>query len=184
MVLRVKNMVCDRCVKVVKETAAALGIADASVGLGYIDIPGELDEVLMRDLEAALEMEGFEILKSREAELVELAKGLLIKLARAEEETPRKLSVYLSEALGVDYTMLSRIFSASEGRTIERYYILQKIEYVKELIEYGGKTLSEIAHIAGYSSVAHLSRQFKEVTGLTPTSYRDSGESHRQLDKI
>ena len=82
------------------------GIADASVGLGYIDIPGELDEVLMRDLEAALEREGFEILKSREAELVELAKGLLIKLARAEEETPRKLSVYLSEALGVDLSLI------------------------------------------------------------------------------
>jgi len=184
MVLRVKNMVCDRCVKVVKDAAAVLGLADASVGLGYIDIPGDLDPVSMRNLETALEKEGFEILKSREAELVELAKGLLIKLARAEEETSRKLSVYLSEALGVDYTMLSRIFSASEGRTIERYYILQKIEYVKELIDYGGKTMSEIAYVAGYSSVAHLSRQFKEVTGFTPTSYKDSGESHRQLDKI
>lgn len=177
-------MVCDRCVKVVKDTAAALGLADASVGLGYIDIPGDLDEVLMRDLEDALEKEGFEVLKSREEELVELTKGVLIKLARADDATSRKLSVYLSETLGVDYTTLSRVFSAAEGRTIERYYILQKIEYVKELIDYGGKTLSEIAHITGYSSVAHLSRQFKEVTGLTPTSYKDSGESHRQLDKI
>ncbi|MCM1093622.1 MAG: helix-turn-helix domain-containing protein [Lachnospiraceae bacterium] len=184
MILRIKNMVCDRCVKVVKEAVAGLGLNGATVGLGYIEMPEKLDKSSMTALETALEKEGFEILKSREEELVELTKGILIKLARADDATSRKLSVYLSETLGVDYTTLSRIFSASEGRTIERYYILQKIEYVKELIDYGGKTMSEIAHITGYSSVAHLSRQFKEVTGLTPTAYKDSGESHRQLDKI
>lgn len=184
MVVRIKNMVCDRCVKVVRDTLDSLGIAYSDVGLGFADVTRELDPSVMRSLGDALAAEGFEIIKSREEEVVEQIKSLLIKLARTQENTSMKLSVYLSGALGMDYTALSRIFSAAEGRTIERYYILQKIEYVKELIDYGGKTLSEIAHITGYSSVAHLSRQFKEVTGLTPTAYKGSGLSHRQLDKV
>ncbi|MBD5266569.1 MAG: helix-turn-helix transcriptional regulator [Bacteroides sp.] len=184
MVVRIKNMVCDRCVKVVRDTVDSLGIPDAKVGLGFIEVPRVLDSAAMRSLGDALAVEGFEIIKSREEEIVEQIKSLLIKLARAMENTSMKLSVYLSGELGMDYTSLSRIFSAAEGRSIERYYILQKIEYVKELIDYGGKTLSEISHIAGYSSVAHLSRQFKEVTGMTPTAYKESGQSHMPLDKI
>ncbi len=177
-------MVCDHCVKVVKDLVASLAIDGATVDLGYIDISHSLDSNQFNVLEKALENEGFEILRTRQEELVDLTRGLLMKLARSEDVTSKKLSVYLSDALGVDYTSLSRIFSQEEGRTIERYYIRQKIEYVKELIDYGGHTLSEIADMTGYSSVAHLSRQFKEITGLTPTSYKESGRSRTQLDKI
>lgn len=177
-------MVCDRCVKVVKDILENLGIDGAAVGLGYINIPCDLTAEKLCDLDDALTGEGFEIVKTKDEGIVQQIKSLLIGLARSGNGTPMKLSVYLSEKLKTDYAALSRLFSGIEGRTIERYYIVQKIEFVKELIDYGGTTLSEIACRTGYSSVAHLSRQFKEVTGLTPSAYKESGLGHRPLDKI
>lgn len=185
MNIRVKNMVCDRCVKVVNETLARLGIHGCQVTMGEISCPVPLSSGTFASLESELAKEGFEVVHSREEVLVDKTRNAIIKFIRStDQDSAGKLSDYLADSVNADYAYLSRLFSSIEGRTIERYFIIQKIEYVKELIGYGTYTLSEIADMTGYSSVAHLSRQFKEVTGITPTAYKESGATHRPIDLI
>lgn len=183
MKLAVKNMVCERCILAVSQVCAALAIPVRQVNLGVVDTASELDEVQKSALRERLEALGFEIINDRDADLVERMKIAIIDMARCEAPSPLKLSVELSERLGADYRMMSRVFSEREGRTVENYYIAQKIEWVKELIAYGQYTLSEIAYRCSYSSVAHLSRQFRQVTGMTPTQFVSS-VSRTPLDKL
>lgn len=186
--LLVKNMVCTRCIMTVEDILRRTGIAYDRVLLGEIQLPQPLTATQKDALVPQLHAVGFEIIDSHSTVLIEKAKQLIIRRARCEveaREAALTLSRYLSDHLNYEYTHLSSMFSAVEGRTIEQYYIEQRIERAKELLVYGQHTLSEIAHQLGYSSVAHLSGQFKKITGLTPSHFREVGAARRQsLDKL
>ncbi len=184
MEIAVKNMVCDRCVSVVTGIMRSLGYPEAVVTMGRVALDRDLSGEELDRIDRCLVAEGFQLLRDRGASLVEKVKAAVLRLARSRDDDRKvKLSVYLSDELGVDYRTLGRLFAEHENRTIERYYIAQKIEYVKELLDYGEMTVSEIACLTGYSSVAHLSRQFREETGMTPTAYRETGK-RIPLDKV
>ena len=186
MTLYIKNMVCDRCVMVVRAELEQMGLPVTAVRLGEAEIAAEPDAQQKSRLAARLEALGFGLLEDRKSRIIEAVKNALIELVRAEEVVSDvNLSDYLSRKLRLDYKYLSGLFSQTQGRTIEKFFIAQKIERVKELLVYDELTLSEIAFRLGYSSVAHLSAQFKRVTGLTPSYYKQSGARRRQaLDKL
>jgi AraC family transcriptional regulator len=158
------------------------------VQLGEIHLPSELSETKREKLSDELAKVGFELIDNRSGGLVEKIKQLTLKKARndvSEAEQKQNLSNYLSAKLHHEYTYLSSLFSSVEGRTIESFYIHQRIEKAKELLVYAEKTLSEIADELDYSSVAHLSAQFKKVTGLTPSHFREIGAAKRKtLDGV
>ena len=186
MVLRIKNMVCDRCVMVVRAELERAGCRVAAVQLGEAEIEGELSSECKEELARRLEALGFELLEDRRARMIEAVKRAVIELVRAEEVMPDvRLSEYLQERLRVDYRQISTLFSETEGRTVEKYFIAQKIERVKELLVYDELSLGEIAFRLGYSSVAHLSAQFKQVTGMTPSRYKLMGSAGRRtIDSV
>ncbi len=183
MEIAVKNMVCDRCVMVVREIMARLGYPDAEVTLGLVKVDGELSPDSLGRLADELAGAGFELLRDASLALVERVKAAVIDLVRGADDGRLKLSAYLTASLNVDYRVAAAAFARVEGRTIERYYITQKVEYVKELLDYGELTVSEIADMTGYSSVAHLSHQFRAETGMTPSAYKLTGH-RRPLDKV
>jgi AraC family transcriptional regulator len=187
MEIAVKNMVCARCIKVVKQVLDSLNILYNSVDPGHI----ETKETLTRDqynaLKDLLEKEGFALMEDQKAALVEQVKNLIIDLVYNKDLTDFciNLSVYLSNELHKDYTAISQLFSSVENTTIEQYFILQKLERVKEMLVYDQLPLSEIAWKMGYSSVAHLSAQFKKITGFTPSQFRNlKGHKKVFIDKI
>lgn len=181
-------MVCRHCVSAVTRALEGLGMSDIEVDLGHasFSLPeGMPDQEALRRIDIVLEANGFERIADRDEQIVEDVKHAVIHHLRDEKECKYNLSVCIADHLGVSYDQASRIFSRLEGRTIERYGILQKVEYVKELLGYGDHSLAEIADRTGYSSAAHLSRQFKEVTGMTPSQYIASGASQRRsLDSV
>lgn len=175
MKLAIKNMVCNHCVSAVRQALTELGLTPLSVELGRAEIVEDLTNERLDQLAARLEASGFELISDPIKDTVESVKREIIMMVRSDEPVPQKLSDYLSAKLNRDFRALSRIFSDTEGRTIENYLILQKIERVKELLLDGELNVSEIAYHTGYSSVAHLSRQFKEITGMTPSDFRRDG---------
>lgn len=176
MKLTIKNMVCNHCVEAVRRTLTGLGYEVESVELGRAVIANDsMSDTQLHELSESLQNVGFELITDPGKDLVESIKREVIAMVRNDEAPESKASDYLAERLHRDYRTLSRIFSEYEGRTIETYVILQKIERVKELLLDGQLTVSEIAYRTGYSSVAHLSRQFKSITGLTPTEFRENG---------
>lgn len=186
MLLRIKNMVCDRCVMVVRTELERVGCRVLAVRLGEAEVEGGLSPGEKARLAERLEALGFELLEDRRARMIEAVKRAVIELVRAEEVMPDvRLSEYLQERLRVDYRQISTLFSETEGRTVEKYFIAQKIERVKELLVYDELSLGEIAFRLGYSSVAHLSAQFKQVTGMTPSRYKLMGSAGRRtIDSI
>ena len=187
MEYNVKNMVCARCIKTVTGIFQQAGAGIQNIGLGTVETGMELNNEQLNSIRQNLLAEGFELLDDQKTKLIEQIKNEIISLVHYGEldEMKEKLSVYLSEKLNKDYSQLSRLFSDVEGITIEQFFILQKIEKVKEWIAYDELTLSEIAHKLGYSSVAHLSSQFKKVTGFTPSHVKKHGTNNRKsLDKI
>ncbi|WP_199200273.1 AraC family transcriptional regulator [Adhaeribacter arboris] len=172
-ILQIKNMVCPRCISTVTRVLQEQGLEVNNVQLGFAQVTGQSD--LVR-IEAALQPEGFALLQDRDQQLVEKIKNTLIDYLQHFETAyqPVTTSVYLSEKLGIDYSYLSKVFSRLEPVTIEKYFILLKIERVKELLSYGQLTLSEIAHQLQYSSVQHLSNQFKKITGQSVSEYKNS----------
>lgn len=186
MLLRIKNMVCDRCVMVVRTELERAGCRVLAVRLGEAEVEGGLSPGEKARLAERLEALGFELLEDRRARMIEAVKRAVIELVRAEEVMPDvRLSEYLQERLRVDYRQISTLFSETEGRTVEKYFIAQKIERVKELLVYDELSLGEIAFRLGYSSVAHLSAQFKQVTGMTPSRYKFMGSAGRRaIDSI
>lgn len=186
MTLTIKNMVCPRCIMAVTSTLANLGLTPDRVALGEAHIREELDKEGLARLEAALQTIGFELIHDRTAHTIVRIKQAIIEAVRNESSSAsNSLPTLLSSKLHTEYTNLSRTFAAAEGRTIEKYFLLQRLEYVKELLEYGELTVKEIAYRTGFANVAHLSRQFKQLTGLTPTEYRDRRDFRRDgLDKI
>jgi AraC family transcriptional regulator len=175
-------MVCPRCIRVVSDIFRNAGIEPLSVDLGVVTMEKMPDPQKMQALEKALEAEGFAILDDTRAKLVEEIRQLIIKLVHYGEldEMNENLSGYLSSSLHRDYSYLSHVFSAVENNTIEQYFILQKIEKVKEWLVYGEMTLSEMAFRLGYSSTAHLSSQFRKITGFTPSQFRQLKDHHRK----
>jgi len=189
MKLLVKNMVCDRCILVVEKQLEEMGFKPVSVSLGEIDLGKDgLASADIRRIQDALETFGFQLLDDRAGQLIQRTKTLLLELVRDHnvDSKKSKLSDYLKNELNFDYNYLSSIFSSVEGITIEHYLIQLKIEKVKELLFYDELNLSEIAFHLGYSSVSHLSRQFKQVTGLTPSYFKNqkSANARRSLDKL
>lgn len=186
--LHIKNMVCNRCIKVVREELQTLGYDVRSIVLGEVVIAGRVDRVGLHRIRLVLEQNGFELLEDRHAKTVERIKHAVLRLVRrdAEREPLReKVSVYIEREVGRDYHTLSTLFSSTENITIEQYLILQRIERVKELLKYGELTLSEISYKLGYSSVQHLSNQFKKVTGMTPSAFKKMvGEVRKPLDEV
>lgn len=184
----VKNMVCHRCVMAVESILEKASIPFQKVIFGEIHLAKELTEEQKVYLKTSLDKIGFEMIDNHSSGLVEKIKQLVIKKARnevADGEKKIKLSLYIIDKVHHEYTYLSSLFSAVEGRTIENFFIDQRIEKAKELLIYDQLTLSEIAFELDYSSAAHLSSQFKKVTGLTPTYFKEIGSLKRKaLDKI
>jgi AraC family transcriptional regulator len=187
-VLSIRNMVCDRCIRVVREELTRLGLDVRRVELGEAEVAdGQRGVELERSREMLMD-NGFELIEDQRKKAIEAIKLEIVKLVhRSPEAAGRrpKLSTHLSTALAQDYHGLSTLFSTVEGITVEQYFIQQRIERVKELLKYGEQTLSEIAWKVGYSSVQHLSNQFRHVTGMTPTAFRTMGRGKRKpLDKV
>lgn len=172
--LRIKNMVCPRCIMAVEKTMEDLGFDVNDVELGLVEFhePITLDD--RNKIEAKLVKLGFEILEDKKSQTVERIKNQIIELVSKDlNDLTITLSEYLSSKLQTEYNALSTLFSNQESQTIEQFYILQKIEKVKELLVYDELNLNEIAYKMNYSSAAHLSTQFKKITGLSPTHFKE-----------
>jgi AraC-like DNA-binding protein len=179
--LFVKNMVCNRCVLVVQQELDKLNLHPAQVSLGEVQLDSAPEPEVLKVLAKRLQALGFELLNDRRKLEIQQVKKLIIqKVQGGEIEEHFVLSEFLRAAMQKEYGSVSRLFSEVEGTTIEQYFILQKIEKIKEWLVYGELTLSEIAWKLGYSSVAHLSSQFKKVTGLPPSHFRHLGAAHRK----
>lgn len=184
--LRIKNMVCPRCELVVKRALEELDLEVVEIELGRAVVK-KIGKSSRQAINKKLEKYGFELLEGKDQELVEQIKIKLIQYVRRIENADKipKTSDYLTEHLNQNYASLSTIFSKTEDITIEKYVIRLKIERVRELLSYGELTLSEIAHKLNYSSVAHLSNQFKQITGMSVTDYKKASDYFRQpLDGI
>lgn len=181
----VKNMVCNRCIKVVREELIRNQIDFVRVDLGVIEFERDISKETKEKLSVILEKEGFELLEDKNKQLVNAVKSYVIEQIHQKGSAMlhQNLSTILSERLGVDYTNISKLFSQTEGQTIEHYVIQQKIERVKELLTYAELTLSEISYELNYSSPQHLSRQFKQITGMTPTEFKKNG-IRKTLDQV
>jgi len=174
-------MVSLRCKMLVKEELNKLGISPVSVELGVVEIHDDITEEQMDTFSMKLEGAGLELLDDKKNILVEKIKSVIIDMVHYSDELPKiNYSDYISGKVGYDYTYLSNTFSEVKGITIQQYIIMHKIEKVKELLLYDELTLTEIAHQLHYSSVAHLSNQFKKVTGLTPTYFKEFKKNRKR----
>jgi|AntRauTorckE5430_2_1112549.scaffolds.fasta_scaffold00093_8 AraC-like DNA-binding protein len=172
--LKIKNIVCPRCIRVVREELSAAGYPPEAVGMGTATYAAYPDEEGLRRIAEVLEENGFALLLDAEDQKVEQIKTLIINHIhdRSRKQEAENLSDYLSRELRQNYGALSKLFSSHEGQTIERFLIRQKIERAKEVLSYGEENLAEIAFDLDYSSTAHLSGQFKRETGMTTTQFR------------
>ena len=187
--LYIKNMVCDRCIFVVKSLLNDIDLVPLSIKLGEIELAkNELNPSQILILKEKLESFGFELLDDKNSRLIEKIKNEILQYVNHQLTTLKKRNVsdYLSEKLDYDYKYISNLFSTISGVTIEHYLIQLKIEKVKELLFYNELTLNEIAFQMGYSSVAHLSKQFKKETGLTPSFFKTIKDAKKRmpLDKL
>ena len=185
--LYIKNMVCDRCIRVVQDELVKLGYDVNQIKLGEATIGSTAKSVNLNEIKNVLKENGFELIDSKNAKMIEKIKVLIInKIHHQDDDLTRfNFSKYLSKEMGVNYSHLSTVFSSFEGTTIEKFIIKQKIEKVKELLTYNELTLSEISYKLGYSSVQHLSNQFKQVTGLNPSHFKKFKQLRRRpLDMV
>ena len=181
-------MVCSRCIRLVDQRLNALSLPFEKVELGEVRMQAPLTEEQFNLLKQDLSLFGFELLDDRKASIVCQIKSCIIRYIHSDDKTVlnKKLSVILAEKINADYNYLSSLFSSVEGITIEKYVILQRIERAKELLAYNELSLNEIADKLCYSSVQHLSLQFKKVTGLTPSQYKQSAKQlgRQPLDQV
>jgi AraC-like DNA-binding protein len=179
-------MVCNRCILVVQNELDKLGLAVKNIKLGEVVLKKEPNKEERQQLEEILTPLGFQVIDDRKSRVIEKIKNVIIDLVHHQDnDTKNNLSEVLSNELNHDYNYLSNLFSEVEGTTIEKYFIAQKIEKVKELLVYDELSLSEIAFRLNYSSVAYLSNQFKKVTGLTPSHFKQIREDKRKpLDEV
>jgi AraC-like DNA-binding protein len=186
--LFIKNMVCDRCIRVVREELQKLGFEVRAVALGEATVAPRPGTKELSQIRSSLRESGFDLLDDEKGRLVQETKNAVISLVRSDRSPgmPRlKDSEFIAKAVGRDYRSLSRLFSDQENMTIETYAILQKVERIKELIKYDELPLKEIAYRMGYSSLAHLSGQFRKVTGISAREFRNKkGPLRKPLDSV
>lgn len=183
----IKNMVCDRCVRVVRDELQLLGHDVRNVELGEVELGNILKQNEMDIVKTMLLKNGFELIEDKNGKTIEAIKTAIIQLVHHHHDTePMKLkySDYIAQYVGKDYQSLSALFSSVENVTIEHYIIKHKIERVKELLKYDDRSLSEIAYELNYSSVQHLSNQFKTITGFTPSQFKKQTPAHQHLYRI
>ncbi len=175
-------MVCIRCKMVVKSELDKMNVLHAVVELGEVEIFEQMTTEQHDQLKIALMNSGLELMDDKKSVLIQKIKNIIVELVHYSEDPPTlKFSEYLSQKLNYDYTYLANLFSEVSGTTIEKFLITHKIERVKELLVYNELTLTEIAYKMHYSSVAHLSTQFKKMTGLTPTHFKILREKRRSM---
>jgi AraC-like DNA-binding protein len=174
MKLYIKNMVCSRCKMVVKLELEKLGLQLLSVELGEVNVSKPLSDKKKKEVSGRLKEFGFELMDDKKSRTIAKIKTLLIDLVQNKNnDLKTNLSDFLSNQMNQDYNTLSNLFSEVENTTIEKYFINQRVEKVKELLMYDEYSLSEIADLLNYSSVSHLSHQFKKVTGFPPTYFKN-----------
>lgn len=175
-------MVCIRCKMVVKDELAKLGLHPTVIELGEAEVRENISASQSHLLKSALLKSGLELMDDKKAVLIERIKNLIVELVRyTDESLAVNFSEYLHQKLNYDYTYLANLFSETQGISIERFYIMHKIERVKELLVYNEFSLTEIAFKMHYSSVAHLSNQFKRITGLTPSHFKQLKDKRRSM---
>ena len=178
-------MVCNRCIMVVQKEFEKMKLQPLHVAMGEVEMKKPLTEKQAKQLNNNLKAVGFELLDDQKQQLIEKIKNLLIqKVQRGEIAEHFSITDFLTQSIHKNYSNLSRLFSQVEGITIEQFFILQKIEKVKEWLKYAENNLSEIAWKLGYSSVAHLSAQFKKITGLSPGNFKKMGGNRKSLDEV
>lgn len=178
-------MVCSHCGEVLRQELEQAGFSVEDIELGEVTLENPIGPEQQNRFTEIVKNNGFDVINDQNSLLVEQIKQLVIQLARTGQKLENPLSDYLAKKLHKDYQQLSRLFSGVEGKSIERYYILQKIERAKELIVYGEQSLSEIAYDLGYSSQQHFSRQFKKETGLSPSHFSEIKENRRiSIDEV
>jgi len=171
--LYIKYMVSIRCKMIVKAEMEKLGLQHGNIDLGEIDVKGNITPEQHDQLKKALLNSGLELMDDKKSMLIEKIKNVIIEMVHYSEEMPKiKNSDYIGEKLHHDYTYLANLFSEVTGTTIEHFIIAHKVERIKELLLYDEMNITEISYKLNYSSVAHLSNQFKKITGLTPTFYK------------
>lgn len=185
MVLHIKNMVCLHCIMALKQLLKELDISYSHIELGSIVLKEKLTKEKLAKLSAELKTLGLALIDDRRSRIIEKIKTTIINLMHEENEEIKNqnISAILSSELNYEYNYLSSLFSESEGITIEKFVIAQRIDRVKELLVYDELTLSQIAFKLGYTSPAHLSNQFKKVTGLTPSYFKKIKEERRNYLK-
>ena len=180
MKLYIKYMVSMRCKMLVRDELSKLGLHFVMPDMGVVEIMEEITDEQRIDLRTALSISGLELMEDKKSVLIEKIKAVVIEMVHYTDELPKtNFSDFLSEKLHYDYTYLANLFSEVHGSTIEQFIILHKIERVKELIVYDEFNLTEIAWKMHYSSVAHLSNQFKKVTGLSPSHFKQLKDKRR-----
>ena len=184
--LLIKNMVCQRCVLTVENILTDLKIPFHKISLGEVDLEEKLTDTDLKKIDQELSNVGFELIEGRVNKIIEDIKKVVLEyLGLGIDSENLKLSAFITKQIPYDYSYLSDLFSSVEGKTIEQFFILQRIEKVKELLVYDQLSLTEISYQTGFSSVHHLSAQFKKVTGLTPSHFKKIGaEKRRSLDKL
>ncbi len=184
-VIMIKNMVCDRCIMTMKSILDRVGIPYKQVTLGEAELEKKLTQDELKALQNELNKVGFELIESRVNKIIEDIKHLVLDYINLGMDSQNiKLSSFIITKIPYDYSYLSDLFSSIEGKTIEQFLIQQRIEKVKELLVYDQLSLTEISYQTGFSSVHHLSSQFKKVTGLTPSHFKKIGAAKRKaLDK-
>lgn len=184
--LFIKNMVCKRCIMAVQNEVDKLDLIAKDVQLGAVDFDKKPSVEQLYNLTKALVSLGFEVINNKKGRIIEQIKTIIIDLVHQQDNyNNTNLSEVLSSKIHHDYNYLSNLFSEVEGTTIEKYFIAQKIEKVKELLVYDELSLSEIAVQLNYSSVAYLSNQFKKITGLTPSHFKQiKVDKRKSLDKV
>ncbi|MFN8415418.1 MAG: AraC family transcriptional regulator [Cytophagaceae bacterium] len=186
--LYIKNMVCPRCIKVVQEELEKLNYPISKIQLGTVDINQAITDTELLTIRNVLSQNGFELLDDKKLKTIERIKILIIEGIRSGLffEMNKNISQYLSEELNMEYTHLSSLFSSVEGKTIERFVILHKIERIKELIIYNELSIKEIADSLGYSSLQALSNQFKKETGITPSEFKkvSTFNNRKSIDEV
>lgn len=186
MKIFVKNMVCNRCISAVSAIFNEINIKVKSINLGEVETESEVSDKDLSTIENLLQEAGFERIKDSAHQLIEKIKNfIIIKISELDIDENFLLSEFLSSKLHKDYSSLSKAFSQNENITLEQFFILQKIEKVKELLLYNELTLTEIAGKLGYKSVQHLSSQFRNITGFTPTEFKKlKVHSRKPLDQV
>jgi len=180
--IAIKNMVCDRCIRVVREGLESLGYEVRNITLGQATITRKRGSAMTEQIRQMLRQNGFELLDDRKSRIIQKIKTAVLILVRTQhDDRDQRLkdSAAIERAVGLNYHYLSTLFSSNENVTIEKYIILQKIERVKELLKYDELSLKEIASQLGYSSLAHLSSQFKKVTGMSARTYKKLKDAQR-----